>query len=172
MDETQDTADGAIINQPIYDTTNKGIPLQTMLEYRSKGLSYGDIAKLVGCDKSNVHRRLAPYRDELENLPEFKAHRADYFALQQARLLNSITEDDIKSMSAGSRITGAAILYDKERLERGLTSGNNGDGVRVFMDFSGMGLDAAKGVKIGVQGSTKAQDTPVISQADGAAGDE
>ncbi len=81
---------------------------------------------MTGKSKQAVHQRLQPYKDAIENLPAFKENRADIFAIHQQRLLNSLTDDDIKRIPPGSRFTGVGILYDKERLERHQTSENIG----------------------------------------------
>ena len=39
-------------------------------------------------------------------------------------MLNSLSEDDVKSASLLQRMTALGILYDKERLERGQSSVN------------------------------------------------
>ncbi|MBM2835189.1 MAG: hypothetical protein HW406_2350, partial [Candidatus Brocadiaceae bacterium] len=39
-------------------------------------------------------------------------------------LLNSIDSDAIKGMQPYQRIVGASIMYDKERLEQGKSTGN------------------------------------------------
>jgi hypothetical protein len=79
---------------------------------------------MTGRSKQAVHQRLQPYKDAIENLPAFKENRADIFAIHQQRLLNSLTDDDIKKMPPGSRMTSFGILYDKERLERGESTSN------------------------------------------------
>jgi hypothetical protein len=79
---------------------------------------------MTGRSKQAVHQRLQPYKDAIENLPAFKENRADIFAIHQQRLLNSLTDDDIKRIPPGSRFTGVGILYDKERLERGESTAN------------------------------------------------
>ena len=55
---------------------------------------------------------------------QFKEQRADVLAFYQQKLLNSLTDSDIKRMPPGSRLTGFGILYDKERLERGQSTDN------------------------------------------------
>ena len=105
---------------------HKNIALSQLLDLRKKNLTVQQIADLLGCSKANVVQRLAPYRDELEQLNSFKNNRADIFTIHQARLLNSVTVEDIKAMPVASRITAAAILYDKERLERNQTTENVG----------------------------------------------
>jgi hypothetical protein len=42
----------------------------------------------------------------------------------QDKILNSVTDDDIKGMPVGQRIMSYGILYDKERLETGKSSVN------------------------------------------------
>lgn len=103
---------------------NKHIPIGKMIELRSKDLSYQQVADLCGCSKANVIRRLKEYQEDIKDIDSFKKNRADIFVFHQSRLLKSITTDDIKSMAPASRITAAAILYDKERLERGQSTSN------------------------------------------------
>jgi hypothetical protein len=38
-------------------TANKNIPIEVLIDYSSKGLSYSEIGKLAGCDKTNVYHR-------------------------------------------------------------------------------------------------------------------
>ena len=98
---------------------NATINVPKAVELRLKGLSYRDIAKQINATESGTRRAILRYLPNIDDLQVYKDHRADLFACKQAELLFSVTPDDIKSMAAGSRITGAAILYDKERLERG-----------------------------------------------------
>ncbi len=106
------------------DSSDKPVSIERLLEYRKRGLSYAEIGKMAGVSKQAIHQRLAPYRDAIENLPAFKEHRADLFAVQQSRLLNSLTDKDIKRMAPVSRVVSAGILYDKERLESGKSTAN------------------------------------------------
>ena len=106
------------------DRSNKDIPIQSVIEYRNKGLSLGEIAKLTGCSKQNIHQRLESVGYDKENLEYFKKHRGDVFAFIQSRLLNSIDDETIKGMNAYQRIIGASIMYDKERLETGKSTAN------------------------------------------------
>ena len=114
---------------------NKPVPIEKLLKWRKQGLTYEEIGELAGISKQASHQRLKPFRDAIENLPSFRKHRADILALLQSMLLSSLTEEDIKSMAPASRITGAAILYDKERIERGEHTGQ-GNTVNVQMNFS------------------------------------
>ena len=114
---------------------NKPVPIEKLLKWRKQGLTYEEIGELAGTSKQASHQRLKPYKDAIENLPFFKDNRADIFAILQSLILSSLTEEDIKSMAPASRITAAAILYDKERLERGLNPGSDNK-VQVSMNFT------------------------------------
>lgn len=93
------------------------IPIEDLIHYRRKGLSTTEIAKLTGCDHSNVARRLKNV--DLEGLDKFKENKDAALEHLQRRTLNSITYGDIQKLNALQRITGAAILEDKIRAIRG-----------------------------------------------------
>lgn len=104
----------------------KGISLPEMLNLYHRGYSYQQIADALGCNKSNVHKRLAPILKEIEDAKSYRKHRGDVFSVLQSMLLKSVDEDTIKKMSGLQRITGAGILYDKERLEGDKSTENIG----------------------------------------------
>lgn len=101
------------------DGKDKFIPIETIIEYASKGLSLSEIAKLCNCSKQNVHQRLQAVAFNKTDLENFKNHRKDVFAFIQSKLLNSLDEETIKEMNPYQRVISAGVLYDKERLERG-----------------------------------------------------
>ena len=108
----------------IPDKTPKGIPIESIIEYRSKGLSTREIAALTNCTHSNIVQRLQRIAEDIDTLPHYKSHRADILAINGRRILNSITDEDIKKAPAGQRVMMYGILYDKERLERGESTHN------------------------------------------------
>ena len=114
---------------------NKSAPIAELLKWRKQGLTYEEIGNLAGTSKQAAHQRLKPFKDAIENLPSFKEHRADILAVLQSMLLSSLTEEDIKSMAPASRITGAAILIDKEQQLLGKSAGS-GNNVTVSMNFN------------------------------------
>jgi hypothetical protein len=83
-----------------------------------------EIANRLHIPRQTVHHALKRYGIEPNRLDSFKKHRADVFADLQDRILSSVTTEDIQKTPAIQRITGAAILYDKERLERGQSTSN------------------------------------------------
>lgn len=103
-------------------TTPKMIPLENLIELHSKGLSSSQIAKIAGCNSSNVRNRL--YASGVVSLGRYKKNRAEVFAATQSRILNNLTDDDIKKGSMLQKATAVGILYDKERLERGQSTEN------------------------------------------------
>lgn len=106
------------------ECATKEIPIETIIDYKLKGLSVRAIAKLCGCVHSNIVQRLQRHCDDVDLLPVHRKHRADILTLTGKKLLQSVTEDTIKEMSGLQRVTAYGILYDKERLERGQSTQN------------------------------------------------
>lgn len=102
----------------------KHIPIENIIELKRKDLTDEQVAALLGCERSNITKRLAKHKDEIEGLDRFKKHRGDILAWNQKRLLGSITDDEIRKAPLGTKVLAACQLYDKERLERGLSTNN------------------------------------------------
>ena len=81
-----------------------------------------EIARRAGTDPSYTIGVLQRYGFIDKNIQDYKAHRADILAGLQQRIISSITTKDIEKAPVGSRILAIAQLYDKERLERGLSN--------------------------------------------------
>jgi len=122
---------------------NKNIPVEKMKALREQGLSYPQIGKLLGCSHINVLNRLRGYDIQHEDVKGYVDNRADVLADMQWKLLSSITPDDIKKTPTGSRILAVAQLYDKERLERGLST-QNIDSQAVSVHISQLSSELAK----------------------------
>lgn len=95
------------------------IPTATLFEYRKKNLTYKEIGNLHGISKQAVHQRLQGAGLADYSIQHYVNNRADILAWLQHRLLFSLTDDDLKKMAPDRRIWSMAVLYDKERLERG-----------------------------------------------------
>jgi hypothetical protein len=92
---------------------------RTKLRYPE--LSESQIARHVGCSRSNVHQVLTTFlanRTEPE-LRDFQANKGDIYDALQMRALESVTQDKLRKSSATSLVTAAAILEDKARTTRG-----------------------------------------------------
>ena len=106
------------INQ-ISNTAPKFIPIETLIEYANKGLSYPEVAKLVGCSPENVCQRFKTIDYTPERLKDYKKHRADILSHLGSQLINNISHEDIQKAPLGTKVLAYCQLYDKERLERG-----------------------------------------------------
>jgi len=55
---------------------------------------------------------------------DYKSHRADIFAGIQHKILASVSDEDIKKASLFQKAGVVGLLYDKERLERDMSTAN------------------------------------------------
>jgi predicted transcriptional regulator len=102
----------------------KGIAIERMLQLRDKNLTDGEIATIVGCDRSNVSKRLAEYAPKLQRIDNHKKYRADILTDLQMKVLDNFTPDKINECTVPQSAVVYGILYDKERIERGLSTSN------------------------------------------------
>jgi hypothetical protein len=78
------------------------------------------LSEAAGCDKALASRILKTYNIKQEHVITYKEHRADIFAGIQQSIMSSINSNDIKKASLFQKAGVVGLLYDKERLERGL----------------------------------------------------
>jgi len=83
-----------------------------------------EIAESVNASRSLVCQVMKRYGIIPNQAESFKQHRADVLAGLQDKLLSSVSDEEIKKTPVGTRILGACQLYDKERLERDLSTAN------------------------------------------------
>lgn len=107
-----------------FDPLDRKLPIATLFEYRKKGLNYEEIGKICGVTKQAIHSRFQTHGLANYSLRHYVENRADIFAWMQSRLLFSLSDADIKRMAPDRRVWAAAVLYDKERLERGMSTEN------------------------------------------------
>lgn len=106
------------------DARHNKIDIYKAIQLRNQGNSYSDIAKIYNCTRQHVHQTLAPYIDRNKHVQRYKHDRADVLADLQLEILGSLDKECITKAPFVSRITAMAILYDKERLERGESTEN------------------------------------------------
>jgi hypothetical protein len=95
-----------------------------MIELKGKGLSYSQVAKVLGCSKANVVLRIQglPSEDEVS---EYKENRADLYAGYQNQILQiHLTPDRIKKMPPSIAPLWFNSLFNNERLQRDLSTSN------------------------------------------------
>src|SRR5215472_2118842 len=108
------------------------------LALAEQGMSTADIAQHQGVAPSTVWRFLELAKPERQALEQFKSNRADVFARLagksldlQEKIMDSVDDGMIRALKPHQK-TGllhtlnaqAGTLYDKERLERGLSTEN------------------------------------------------
>lgn len=98
-------------------------------------LSSPEVAAI--CDTSHVTVRhvLKRYSVDRESIENYKSNRADLFAGFQSRVLLSITDEDLSNAPLSARGAFLGVLYDKERLERGLSTLNNSTNVNISVQM-------------------------------------
>ena len=86
-------------------------------------LSYEEIARIQGVSKQAIHGRIKNLLppDELQT---YLTHRGDILAGLQAKILSHLDDERLSKASAYQLVGSAGLLYDKERLERGMSTAN------------------------------------------------
>ena len=83
-----------------------------------------EIAKTANVSTQAVYQTLERHGIRFKRLESYKNHRADILAGIQTKILKHIDEDRLKKASAFQLVGSLGLLYDKERIERGLSNGD------------------------------------------------
>lgn len=102
----------------------KGIAIENIIELRQRGLSVGQIGKLLGCHNSNISRRLQTVSEDIDLTDKYVNNRAKIFAYHQRKIIQSITPTDISKAGLLEKVKSASFLYNAERLETGQSTQN------------------------------------------------
>ena len=100
------------------------IDVDKAIQLRCKGLSYAEIAVHFNVTGEAVRDRIGGLINTEFDLEAFKKNRADILSGKQLELIKSLTEEDVKKASPYQKVGMFALLYDKERLERGESTSN------------------------------------------------
>lgn len=90
-----------------------------------QGLSVTEISKHYGVTTGAISQLLKPLRDEIQGYLVFKRDPAALYEWQEYRILNSLTDDDIKKMGGYQKVGSSSLIRDKVRLERGQATSIN-----------------------------------------------
>ena len=102
------------------------VDIEQAIDLRTNhGLTYEQIGQLQGVSKQAIHQALQRYGIDSGTLETFKGNRADLLAGLQAKIYNAIDPGAIKKMIERRGLTDLGILYDKERIERGLSDASS-----------------------------------------------
>ena len=115
----------------------KNIPIESIIDYRTKGLTTREIAELLGCSHSNIVQRLQGISNDIDTLSIFKQHKADIVTLLTKKQISayfSLTDEEQKELIKRRGLVDYGIAYDKMRLELGESTQN----VDVHADIQAM----------------------------------
>jgi len=125
-------------------TARKGAKNAILELANNSSLNISEIAKITKTSPSNVSTTLKRYNITLNRLNEYKSNRGDILASYQDRILSTISEADIKKAPLGSKVLAVCQLYDKERIERGLS--NNDQPIMVIIKSPSVSIDQSNKV--------------------------
>jgi hypothetical protein len=95
-----------------------------MQALRKAGYSYQQIGDAAGCTKQAIWLRLNGFEKEQAELADYKEHEADVLVGLRARIVKELDTDAIQKMAPRDRVMAYGILYDKSRLQDGLSTAN------------------------------------------------
>ena len=108
-------------------TTRKPTPKQERILNAKQDhpeLTTREIAAICDTGHSHVIATFQRYMISQIETNDYKSHRADIFAGIQHKILASVSDDDIKKASLFQKAGVVGLLYDKERLERDMSTAN------------------------------------------------
>ena len=87
-------------------------------------LSQRELAKELGVSRNTVAKALAKVSDYKEEIDLFRKQRGDILDEKQALILRAIDSKKVGEAKLRDLAVAAGILFDKNRLERGLSTNN------------------------------------------------
>jgi biotin operon repressor len=129
MEEMNDTLPA------IRDTRQKNIPIEKIISLRKRNLSYSEIARILGCAKSNVIQRLEASGIDIDTVEDYKSNRADLYAAMCAAAMNHMTTAKLEKANIKDLAIFTGIMSDHERKWRGLST--------QIIDYSGASQELA-----------------------------
>jgi hypothetical protein len=136
--------------------TQKGIPIEKLEALRAKGLSYKQIASIVGCSHVNVLMRLQSRSIDIDDVEVFKDNEGLILSQLRHRLISNITDTEIKKAPLATKMMAYGIAYDKYRLEMGLSTQNiDTHATQVNINQLSSELDKIRKRRLALQGNTE-----------------
>lgn len=117
----------ASIAKPITTTTKPRTHTQAKIlkaKQEHPELTTREIGAICNADHSTVVQTYKRYGISGVHKDLYKRNRAEILAGLQDRILSSVTNDDIEKASLFQKAGVFGLLYDKERLESGLSTAN------------------------------------------------
>jgi len=101
--------------------------LKSLLEYRMQGKTYQNIADIYGKTKQAIHQQIKGIYDLIDknSLDAYKANKTNLLnGIESALLEQTVNPIKLKAMSVRDAAVSFGIIYDKGRLEQGLSTEN------------------------------------------------
>jgi Fe2+ transport system protein FeoA len=112
-------------------------------------LSLTDIAKLTKTDKSHVKRTLEQFGIIKELTDTYVNQRARIYQGVQAKIISSITTEDIQKASLKDKCVAMGIVHDHERVELGQS--NNDQPILVVIQGGNVSISGGAGTQVPVE---------------------
>jgi len=103
-------------------THKQAVIIKTKTEHPE--LTTREIAAIAETDHTHVIKTLQTYGIDRVQADNYKRYRADVFCGLQSRILSSVTDEDVQKASLFQKAGVVGLLYDKERLERDMSTAN------------------------------------------------
>lgn len=113
----ESSQDERSLTNPNGSTGRKGIPIEALISYRKRGLTLQEIGDLTGISKQSVSERLQSI--DFDGLAQFRDGKDDVLEYHQRRVVNNLTDDDIKKMSGLQKLIGIKLTDEAIRTIRG-----------------------------------------------------
>lgn len=98
---------------------HKGINIDRIVHYADLGLSDKEIAKQLGCGRTNIQHRLAKYGYSKDRKTKYQQRAADIFEVKAFQAVKQVTQAKLEKARPGELAMVAGTFYDKARLIRG-----------------------------------------------------
>ena len=96
------------------------ISIEAMIDLKRRGLTILQIADLLHCHTSTVSKRLAKLDNSIDLTDKYIKHRPWMYAYNQQRIIQSITQTDIRKAGLRDKVVAIGILHDHELKAAGL----------------------------------------------------
>ena len=121
-------------NDATSDRTPKGIKLSKIISTLKKTGSATDTAKILGCSRQLIYKRLDNQGIEMEQFLDYSDDKALSHEILQYRIASGLTSDDIKKMQGGSKVLAICQLDDKIQAHRGKS--DTGNSVSIVLNLA------------------------------------
>jgi hypothetical protein len=122
--------------------------VETVIKLSNGELTQQEMGDITGLERSTISRILSRYKLQNDDIKDYTEHRITLIRGVQDKLLNAITDDDIKKMQPTQKFMGYGILVDKEQAILG-NNGSNKPQISVNISFNGKSVQSVDAVSDG-----------------------